>query len=234
MASWLMAVDRVGRHAGSWSYIQGSTRNHKDEGKSNNLGCMLYSVFACTRCQLMIMAWREGWLNFVFCNDGRVVDEKARDGEWRWERSGGYERICEIRGTTCLIGLGRPCMGGITCQIGTPTCRIGDGKLTHTRNSVKSQFLMMISPISSHVSPSRPQLYPHLRTRSWVIPLYLSMPWSWVNTEYSIHRVLHTQSTAYTEYCIIPRSTVSHSQPVSHLLGRPLLYSILYIPTITS
>jgi hypothetical protein len=38
-----------------------------------------------------------------------------------------------------------------------------DGKLTRTRNSLKSQFLMMISPISCL---SHPQLYHHLRTRS--------------------------------------------------------------------
>ena len=55
MASWLMAVDRVGRHAGC--YIQGSTRNHENEGQTNDLGRMLYSVYAalgvcCTRCML--------------------------------------------------------------------------------------------------------------------------------------------------------------------------------------
>ena len=43
------------------------------------------------------------------------------------------------------------------------------------------------------------------------------MPWSRVNTEYSIQRVQHTPSTAYTAYCSIPRLTVSHSQPVSQL-----------------
>jgi len=64
-------------------------------------------------------------------------------------------------------------------------------------------------------SLSRPKLYHHLRTRSQVIALYLSMPWSRVNTEYSIHpgtayteysihRVQHTPSTAYTEYSIHP------------------------------
>jgi len=36
-------------------------------------------------------------------------------------------------------------------------------------------------------------------------------------TEYSIHSVQHTLSTAYTAYCIIHTSTVSRSQPVSHL-----------------
>jgi len=47
----------------------------------------------------------------------------------------------------------------------------------------------MISPISSDLSFSRSQLYHHLRTRSYVIPLDLSMRWSWVNTEFR-----------YTEY----------------------------------
>jgi len=52
-----MAVNRIGRQAGSCSYIEGSTRNHGNEGKSNNLRCMLYSVYAvfgecCTRCML--------------------------------------------------------------------------------------------------------------------------------------------------------------------------------------
>ena len=34
----------VGRYAGSWSYIQGSTRNCENEGTTDNLRCMLYSV----------------------------------------------------------------------------------------------------------------------------------------------------------------------------------------------
>jgi len=46
MESWLMAVDHIGRHARSWCYIQGSTSNHEKEGKRNNLGWILYSVYA--------------------------------------------------------------------------------------------------------------------------------------------------------------------------------------------
>ena len=49
----------------------------------------------------------------------------------------------------------------------------------------------MISPISSDLSLSCAQLYHHLRTRSNVIPLYLSVPWSSLNTEYSVHQVQH-------------------------------------------
>jgi len=161
------------RHTGSLSYIQGSTRNHENEGKINNLGWKMYSVFAVlgvcyTRCQLMIMTWwdREGWLNFVLCDDVRVGDEKERDGGWRWERCWGYEWIWVLRGMTCRIGLGWPRISEITRQIGTRTSCIGDGKLTCTRNFLKSQFLVMISPVPSHLSLSCPQFYNHLTTRS--------------------------------------------------------------------
>jgi len=41
-----MTVDRVGRHAGSRSYIYGSTGNHETEGKTHNPGWMLYTVYA--------------------------------------------------------------------------------------------------------------------------------------------------------------------------------------------
>jgi len=49
----------------------------------------------------------------------------------------------------------------------------------------------MISPTSSDLSLFCAQLYHHLRIWSYVIPLYPSMPYSWVNTEYSIHQVQH-------------------------------------------
>jgi len=105
---------------------------------------------------------------------------------------------------------------------------------SHTKFA-KSQFLMTICPINSHLSTSRPQLYRHLRTRSSVIPLYLSMPWSRVNTEYSIHRVQHTPSTAYTEYGIHRVLHHPHTAPSQSLISRQtMLYSIIYIPTITS
>jgi len=53
-----MAVDHVGRHAGSWRDIQGSTRNYETEVTTNDLGWILYPVYAvlgvcCTRCMLI-------------------------------------------------------------------------------------------------------------------------------------------------------------------------------------
>jgi len=41
-------------------------------------------------------------------------------------------------------------------RIGSSTFRIRNGQLTRTQNSLKSQFLMMISRISSHLSRSLP------------------------------------------------------------------------------
>ena len=65
------------------------------------------------------------------------------------------------------------------------------------------------------------------------------MPWSWVDTEYSIHWVLHTPSTPHAEYCI--HQVLHHLEihclaaPSHSLISRQtLLYSILYNPTITS
>jgi len=114
---------------------------------------------------------------------------------------------------------------------------------SHTKFS-KSQFLMMVSPISSHLSRSRPQVYHHLRTRSYVIALNLSMPWSRVNTKNSLHWIQHTPSTAYTAYCIHrvlhTLRTASSQDPLSPapsqslISRRTMLYSILHIPTITS
>jgi len=184
---------------------------------------MLSLVYAlhrlsCTRCQLMLIAWRdrEGGVNFAFCDDGWVMDEKERDGKWRWECSGGYMRIWEIWSMTCLIAFARPRISVVTSWVGPCRCRIGDGKLTRTQNSLKSQFHTTISPIFCHLSLSHLQLYHHLRTRSYVIPVYLSIQYSIVTTEYrthpaqaytqcSIHPIQHRPSTAYTEQ-YIPRS----------------------------
>ena len=129
--------------------------------------CMLHSAYAA----LGINSWwwhgeiERDDLTLGSCNDGWVVDGKERDGGWRWVQYGGYERTCYTRGMTCVIGFARHSIGVITCRIGTRTCRTGDGKFTRTRNSLKSQFLMMISPISSNLSLSCAQLYHHLR--SW-------------------------------------------------------------------
>jgi len=53
-------VDHIGRHAGSVRYIQGSTCNHENEGKTNNLEWVLYSVYTelgvcCTRYMLYMV-----------------------------------------------------------------------------------------------------------------------------------------------------------------------------------
>jgi hypothetical protein len=56
----------------------------------------------------------------------------------------------------CLIGFRRPGIGVFTRRIGSINCGISNGKLTRTQNSLKSQFLMMIYPISYNLSLSLP------------------------------------------------------------------------------
>jgi hypothetical protein len=199
-------VDHVSRDAGSWSYIQGSTCSHENEGKTNNLGWMLCSVYAV----FGVNSW--SWHGVIemdalpLCSAMMVQlwtrqREMGDENETNVEDMSRYEKI---RGTTFLIGLGRPYIGVMIHWIRPCTCRIGDGILTRIWNCLKSQFRMKISPISLHLSRSHPQLHHHQRARSYIIPLNLSMP----------------QSRGNTVNCIIRRSTVSHSQPVSSL-GRP-------------
>jgi len=138
----------VGRYTESWSHIQGSTWNCENEGTTDNLRCMLYSVYAA----LGVNSWwwhgeiKRDDLTLCSCDDGRVVDEKERDGGSRWERYGAYERLREIKTTTCLIGFTRPCIGVITRRVGTRTCYIGDGQLTHKRNSLSPSFSWLLPP----------------------------------------------------------------------------------------
>jgi hypothetical protein len=59
-----MAVDHEGRQTGSGNFIQGSTCDYDNGGKTNNVAWMLYSVYAkisvcCAWWRLMIMAWRD-------------------------------------------------------------------------------------------------------------------------------------------------------------------------------
>jgi len=79
--------------------------------------------------------------------------------------------------------------------------------------------IRQVVPGISHIRlypPHRSHLHPtslcfssttlhHRRTQCEVIPVYLSMSLSWVDTKYSIHRVQHMQRIAYTEYIIHPR-----------------------------
>jgi len=135
------------------------------------------------------------------------------------------------------MGFRSPRIAGYTHQIGSSTCHIRPGKLSCTRNSLKSQFLMMISLICFHLSLSLPL------PKNTKLSHHLSMEWSWVNTEYSIHRVQHTPSTAYSKQSIhqglhTPSTASSEARlppaPTQSLLSRrTILYSTLYIPMIT-
>jgi len=104
---------------------------------------------------------------------------------------------------TCLIGVWKCHLCVIACQIETCISQFTNGTLTRTQNSLMSQFPIIISPITSHLSLSCLQLTYHLRTQSLVIPCYHYKLWSWVNTEYRIALVYQTRSSAYIVYCII-------------------------------
>jgi hypothetical protein len=73
-----MAVDRVDRHTGSGSYIQGQLVIMRMKRRNTIMGVcctwgMLYLVRAvvgvcCTRCQLMTMTWRDREGDLTLCS----------------------------------------------------------------------------------------------------------------------------------------------------------------------
>jgi len=95
---------------------------------------------------------------------------------------------------------------------------------------ISARILHIILIFIPHLSLSRPQLNHHRRTQSWVIPLYLSMTWSWVDTEYSIHRVQHPPKIVCLPFILmitswplnvasasgIPPYTIDRHQPALH------------------
>jgi len=132
--------------------------------------CMLYSVFACICCTLLL------GVNSLSSHGEResddytlgsaviveVVNEKEREGGWRSEPCGGDKQIWAIWGYTCMVGLGRPRIGVVTCQNGNRTCSIGERKLTLRWNFLSSHCLLMICHIISHLASSCPRHYHHL------------------------------------------------------------------------
>lgn len=155
------------------------------------------------QCKLTIMAWRdwEELHNFVYCDNGRVGYMNSRGG-WRWEWYRGYNWIWETRGMTCHIGFRSPHVGVLALWIWSHICLIWIAKLTCPTTFLKLQFLMMISPIFSHLTISHPHRCYHLRTWSYVMPHYHCVSCSHVETNYTICQVLCLRSKAYTEYKI--------------------------------
>jgi len=155
---------------------------------------------------------------------------RKRDSGWRWEWYGRAEM--RNQGNDWPNWVEKTSYQWYYHRIGTPTCCIGNGKLTCTPNSPSPSFSWSF-PLSSLISLFC--VFNSTICLEHEVKSSLSMLWSWVNTKYSIHRVhrvqhipktaytepcihwvLHTAITAYTDYYIIPRSTVLCSQPVTH------------------
>lgn len=116
------------------------------------------------------------WPNVSCWGNGEEMDEKVRDGDEDGNDIRGYERMWEIWGTTCLIGGTIPNNDIYTCWIRSHTCYIHKDKLTGISNSILSQSLRMIIPISFHLTLYCPQLYHWKRIQANAIYHYLSIP----------------------------------------------------------
>ena len=90
-------------------------------------------------------------------------------------------------------------------------------------NSSSSPLIMLFLVLNSTIIG---------RMQTYVIPLYISMRTSYVNTEYSIHRVQCSPSTACTEYCI--HHVLYHSKINSLSLPASLVSVISHFSLFTS
>jgi len=226
MESWLMTVNHVGRHTRSWRYILGSTCIHQNEGRTNNLQWRPYSVYAV----LGVNSWQ--WHGEIERDDSNMCSAmmvelctwKRQMGmkiQTMWSKSAqmrnhGYNLPDWVRKKSNWCCYMRDWHWYLLCR---------RWYLDSRTKFTMSQFLMIFSPISSHLSLSCPQLYYSLRTWSQIIPLNLSMSWSWVNTAYGIHRV---QCDPTIDYLLLPAN-------LSSLISRQrLFYSVLCISSIMS
>jgi len=138
----------------------------------------------------MIMACRdrEGWFNFVSL-DGRVEDKKQRD-EMRWEiiiRNWDFRELCVRVNLPCPIRQVGPTIQPVITPIWGLLNPIG--QVVPLISQIRSY-----SPYCSHLHPT--SLFLVYNCSIIAEPkvnssLSISMPWSWVNTKYSIHRVQH-------------------------------------------
>jgi len=178
-------------------------RNWLGAGDSRSWADALLGV-CCTRCWLMIMAWRdrEGWLNFVFLGDGRVEHKKERD-QRRWGKSSRETGTWRI---SCASQLTIPDTAG--------TSPNPAGINTDTRSSNPIRQVVLLISHSRSYPPYRSHLHPP--SLSFSCTTLPSSQEHKVKSFLSIspcHNRELTPSTAYTKSSISQRSTVSHSQP---------------------
>jgi len=207
--------------------------------------CMLYSVYAvlgvcCTRCQLMTMAWRdsEGWLNFVFFDDGWVVDGKVRgdEDEDDVEDTSGYGKSGvrlawfgwgDLVSVPLLTGSGLvPAVSRMVNWLAHEILYVpvSPDDLPHLLSSLSFSSWTLPSPKNTKLS------HPSLSLHAMIMSQHrVQHTLSTAYTEYSIHRVQHTPSTAYTEYSL--RRVLHH--PMIDCLCLPASLSALSGPWCT-
>jgi len=154
---------------------------------------LMYLVYAvlgicCTWCTLYLVYAVFGpnwwsWCGAIEWDDLTMYSvmgvewwTRKRDGGWPWDRYGGYERMWDMSDKTCWVGFGILHICLLTSLIGRHTCHVCNCKLTCKQNPLKSRFLIIMCPISSHLSWSLLQLFHHLGIQSYVVPHAISMP----------------------------------------------------------
>jgi len=200
-------------------------------------GSSIYAVLSvyCVRCMRYLVLTHDHWMErFREMTWFQVLRWWLRKIEMRGDVGNIHEKL-KLRTISCVSQYTIPNGAGSTSdQVGT-TADTRASKFNHASCTPDFSYPLISSilfPSPSPISQFPSLLHYHCRSQSLVIPLYICMPKSLVNTEYHIHRVQHTPSTAYSEYSIqwvqhILTSTVQRVKHPPRVICLPFILIII-------
>jgi len=123
-----------------------------------------------------------------------IVELRTRKREMRGDGGDHHDKQLLKR----IFCAGQFTIPDTACTSSDPACKYIDTRSSQPNQAklypwflISASILHIVPIFIPHLSLSYPQLYHHRRTQSSVIPLYLSVSWSRVDTECSIHWAHH-------------------------------------------
>jgi len=149
---------------------------------------LMSTVYARVGIYLFSWQWNIERDDQTWCSQ---VMLELRTRNWERGEDGGYhgEKLGPTR-TLCATQFTIPNMTGTTSNLASyhTDSRCSAAKqANHTPDFLHPLVPSISFPSLFSISLSPPQPYHSYRTHSWVIPLYISLPWSYINTEFSIY-----------------------------------------------
>jgi len=119
-----------------------------------------YWMDGVTQSWYMFMEWwgTQGRLNFMLSCDCRAEDVKETDQNEDGNELGEFQGMWENMGMTCLTVLKIPHIGILAYLIKRSICQVRDHPTIRPVSTLKSHILILLTPMSPHVTRSQPPL----------------------------------------------------------------------------